>query len=58
MERVCEYFQRQGVKSDARRLAGDIWQRCGNRLAPEVDVRYLDDENKEDRNLFEKWNSS
>jgi RIO kinase 1 len=58
VERVCEYFQRQGVKSDARRLAEAMWQSYGNRLAPEVDVRNLDDENMEDRNFFEKWNSS
>ena len=58
MERVCEYFQRQGVKSDARLLAENLWQNYGNRLSPEIDVRYLDDENKEDRNFFEKYHSS
>jgi RIO kinase 1 len=58
VERVCEYFQRQGVKSDARRLAEDMWESYGNRLNPEIDVRFLDDENKEDRNYYEKWNSS
>jgi RIO kinase 1 len=55
VERVCEYFQRQGVASDARRLASKLWQAYGNRLNPEIDVRYLDGDNREDRNFYDKW---
>jgi RIO kinase 1 len=55
--RVCEYFQRQGVSSSAQRLARHLWQAFGNRLDPEVDVRYLDGDNKEDRDFYEKWDS-
>jgi RIO kinase 1 len=27
VERVCQYFNRYGVKTDARRLSGDLWAR-------------------------------
>jgi RIO kinase 1 len=57
VERVCEYFQRQGVACNGRRLARNLWQAYDNRLNPEVDVRYLDGDNKEDRDFYEKWHS-
>jgi RIO kinase 1 len=53
--RVCEYFQRQGVSSDAGRLTMNLWKASGNRLDPELDVRYLDGDNQEDRDYYEKW---
>jgi RIO kinase 1 len=53
--RVCEYFQHQGVASNARRLAMNLWKAYGNRLDPEVDVRFLDDDNQQDREYYEKW---
>jgi RIO kinase 1 len=53
--RVCEYFQRQGIACNALRLARNLWQAHGNRLDPEIDVRYLDEDNKEDRDFYEKW---
>jgi RIO kinase 1 len=55
VERVCEYFQRQGIDSHARRLAMNLWQASGNRLDPEVDVRYLDGDDKGDREFYDKW---
>jgi RIO kinase 1 len=57
VERVCEYFQRQGIASNARRLARNLWQTYGHRLDPEVDVRYLDGDDKEDREFYNKWGS-
>lgn len=29
VERVCEYFQRQGVRSDSGRIIADLWKRYG-----------------------------
>ena len=57
VERVCEYFRRQGIASNARNLARDLWKANGNQLNPEVDVRYLDGDNKEDREYYDKWRS-
>ena len=55
VERVCEYFQRQGITSNDHKLARDIWKANGNRLDPEVDVRYLDGDNEEDREFYDKY---
>lgn len=57
VERVCDYFQRQGIPSNARDLARKLWKANGNRLDLEIDVRYLDGDNKEDREFYEKWDS-
>ena len=42
VRRVCEYFARQGVRSDPTRLAVDLWDRYG---VPDVDaLEYLAEE--------------
>jgi RIO kinase 1 len=46
--RVCEYFARQGVHSDPRKIAADLWTAQRHRMFPEVDPHYLDDENEAD----------
>ncbi|MEJ2598533.1 MAG: hypothetical protein P8Z00_09385 [Anaerolineales bacterium] len=55
VERLCEYFQRQGIRNDPLHLAEKMWSAFGHHLDPEVDVRFLDVEDKEDRDFFEKW---
>jgi RIO kinase 1 len=52
--RVCEYFQKQGVKSNALKIAADLWASHGHRLSPEVDIRLLDAEDPKDRALWKK----
>ena len=47
--RVCEYFARQGVVVEPRRLAADLWTAYKYRLAPEVHPRLLDEQSEEDR---------
>jgi RIO kinase 1 len=47
--RVCEYFSRQGVRADARKLARDLWQAHGYQTRQEVDVRLLDADDPKDR---------
>jgi RIO kinase 1 len=47
--RICEYFSKQGVKADGRKLASELWTAHGYRLKDEVDVRLLDADDPEDR---------
>jgi len=49
VRRVCEYFIHQGVACSPARLAADLWTSHGNRLAPEVHPRLLDDQDEKDR---------
>ena len=52
--RVCQYFQSQGVKAGARKLAIDLWTSHGHKVVKDVHPRYLDAENEEDRKLWKK----
>ena len=52
--RVCEYFNKQGLSTHPRKLAADLWTKHGYRLEPEVDVRLLNDEDPQDRALWQK----
>ena len=51
--RLCEYFSKQGVKNDPRRLALDLWTRHGFTTREEVHPSLLDPEDKDDRRLWE-----
>ena len=48
LSRICEYFARQGVPSQPRRLAASLWQKYGHRLHPEVHPLYLDEDSRAD----------
>lgn len=50
--RVCDYFSRQGVKSNARKIAADIWTSRGYPMKDDVDVRLLDENDPKDRELW------
>jgi len=52
--RICQYFNSQGIRSNARKLAADLWTSHGHRIVKEVDPRDLDADKKEDRRLWEK----
>ena len=52
--RVCEYFARQGVHSNPRKLAADMWTAHGHRLAAEVHPAYLDADDESDRAYWQK----
>ena len=47
--RVCEYFSKQGVRSNASKIAGELWTAHGQCVTEEVDVRFLDADNPEDQ---------
>jgi RIO kinase 1 len=52
--RICQYFNSQGIRSNPRKLASELWTSYGHRVIKEVDPRDLDPENNEDRHLWEK----
>jgi RIO kinase 1 len=52
--RICQYFNAQGIRSNPRKLASELWTSHGHRIVKEIDPRDLDPEKKEDRNLWEK----
>jgi len=55
--RICQYFNSQGIRSNPRQLASELWTAHGHKIVKEVDPRDLDPENKEDRHLWEKQRS-
>ena len=55
--RVCEYFFKQGIKANARKIAIDLWTAHGYRANPDVDIRLLDAEDPKDRALWQKQKS-
>jgi RIO kinase 1 len=52
--RICQYFNSQGIRSNPRQLASELWTSHGHRIVKEIDPRDLDPENQEDRHLWEK----
>jgi len=52
--RVCQYFQTQGIKVNAKSLATEIWSSHGYKVVQEVHPSYLDADDKKDRQLWEK----
>lgn len=52
--RVCEYFESQGVRSNPRKLATEMWTAYGYRLVPEVHPANLDEEDEADRMYWQK----
>ncbi len=52
--RICEYFQRQRVSSNPKEIAAKMWAGHQYQMFPELDPRYLDDENEDDRRQWER----
>jgi RIO kinase 1 len=52
--RLCDYFAHQGVTSNPRQLANEMWSRHGFQMREEIHPIYLDPENPTDRSLWEK----
>jgi len=55
--RICDYFNKQGLHTNPRQLAADLWTSYGHKLRQEVDVRLLDAEDPKDRALWQKQKS-
>jgi RIO kinase 1 len=56
VRRICDYFSRQGVKSDARRLAADLWKANHLKVVPDVHPGLLNVEDEADRAYWQRWN--
>lgn len=52
--RICQYFSAQGVRTDAKKLAADLWTSHGHRVFEKVHPKYLDPDKPEDRQRWEK----
>lgn len=50
--RLCEYFPRQGVTSNPRRIAEDMWTRHGYHVREEIHPSHLDPESPRDRQVW------
>jgi RIO kinase 1 len=53
--RVCEYFIKQGVDVNPKKIARGIWADNGLRSGPQVDIRHLDAEDEDDKRYWEKY---
>lgn len=51
--RVSEYFQRQGVRSNPRKLAESLWTKYNQRFIPLLDPKALDEAEDIDREIWE-----
>jgi len=52
--RVCDYFNEQGVQTDPRKLARELWTSHGFRLQQDIHPRLLDASDPKDRKLWQK----
>jgi RIO kinase 1 len=55
MIRVCEYFSRQGVKSNPRQLADSLWKAHHYHQIPDVHPGLLDPEDDKDKTYWRDW---
>ncbi len=55
LQRVCDYFSRQGVESEPRRLAAGMWKSHHLKMIPDVHPGLLDSENETDRKYWQRW---
>lgn len=53
--RVCDYFERQGIKRDPARLARSMWLLRGKRTTPEADPHFLDPDSDDDLTYWRKF---
>ena len=51
--RVCEYFARQGIRSQPQQVAEKLWKAHHLRHRPEIDLRLLDAGDERDRRLWQ-----
>ncbi len=52
--RICDYFSKQGVRANSRKIATEIWESRGYAMRDELDVRLLDADDPKDVSL---WNA-
>ncbi len=55
IRRVCEYFNRQGLRIDSGRLADELWSRHRGRPGPQIHPGLLDANSDEDKAYWNKY---
>ncbi|RPJ43474.1 MAG: hypothetical protein EHM21_11485, partial [Chloroflexi bacterium] len=53
VQRICEYFQRQGVRSNPRQLAAEMWKRHNQLFVPLVDPKALGEDRDDERDIWD-----
>jgi RIO kinase 1 len=56
--RVCEYFQRQGIRSSPQQIAADLWKRYNQLFVPLVDPKALGEDQDDERDIWESLKNS
>ena len=51
--RVCEYFQRRGVRTNGPKLAAEMWESHHLRKVPLIDPKMLGEEQEDERGVWE-----
>lgn len=55
VNRICEYFQAQGVKVNPNRIAEALWRKYDHRSDPVADPKYLDPWDEDDLSYWEQY---
>jgi RIO kinase 1 len=53
--KICDYFKRQGVKSDAQQIAKGLWKKYNLKVVPDVHPGMLDFEDEGDMSYWKLW---
>lgn len=53
VKRVCEYFQRKGVRSNPRQLSSDLWRQYHHNFIPQVDPKAIGEDREDEREIWE-----
>lgn len=56
--KICEYFERQGVKSNPQQIALELWNKHHLKTVPDVHPALLDAEDDRDRVLWKKMSQT
>ena len=53
IQRICEYFTRQGVRSNPRQIASTFWNQYHQAMTPVIDPKRLDEDRDDERDVWE-----
>lgn len=57
VQRICEYFARSGIKSDANEIATALWKKHGHFISPRIHPADLNPDDEADRKYWASQNS-
>ncbi len=53
VQRICDYFSRQGIQSNPLDIANNLWRKYGHEITPKVHPAYLNPEDEKDREIWD-----